>query len=310
MPGLINLELTKRIVMDAFYSEVAAAQNERIYPKIAEEIPQEVTSVTRPGFGSVPKPVQLSGTTAGSNAAQARSIKDFKQTTEVVEWDLTINFPRSVVEDVPEEAARKARDLASSGTVFLDERAIAQLESSTALGYDEKPLYSATHNESGTNQDNELTSAGTPTAAQFESALGELTAALRNFRDDQNRPVNEGFTRYLLLVAPNQERVANIVLNPTMSQHSDSSSGVTGVYRGQFDIMTSAYVPDKKMFIFALNRTRKALGYYVKTAWNFTNNIGTDSDAWNYGRTALFSGYARFEMLPRDWKVTARYIFS
>jgi hypothetical protein len=310
MAGLINLEMTKRIVMDSFYSEIAAAQNERLYPLISENIPQEVTSVTRPGFGSVPKPTQISGTTAGTNAAQARSIKDYQFTTTVVEWDLTIDFPRSTVEDLPDEAAAKARDLANSGAVFFDERAVQQLDGST-VGYDGKALYSTTHDESGSNQDNTATgTVATPAASDIEARIGAAIVKLRNFRDDQNRPVNEGTTRYLLLVGPDLERVANIALNPTMSQQAVDSSGVTGVYRGQFDIRTSAYVPTKKMYLFATNRLRKALGFYTKTAWSFTNNIGTASDEWNFGRTALFSGYARFELLPRDWKVTVRCDFN
>src|SRR5712672_1810380 len=101
MAGLINLEMTKRIVMDSFYKEIAAAQNERIYPQISEEVPQDVTSVTRPGFGSVPKPTQISGSTGGTNAAQSKSIKDYQFTTTVVEWDLTVDLPRSTVEDLP-----------------------------------------------------------------------------------------------------------------------------------------------------------------------------------------------------------------
>lgn len=310
MAGTINIEVTKRIIMDSFYKEIAQAQLERVYPKIAEEIPQETTSVTRPGFGSVPRPIQLSGTTDGGSSAKSRTVKDYQFTTTVVEWDNTIDLPRALVEDLPDEAAMLARNLAAAGTVHLDERGIAQLDSATALGYDGKALYSTTHNESGSNQDNAKTTAGTPTATEFEASLGVSVAALRGYTDDQGRPVNEGATRYTILVAPGQERVANIVLNPTMSAQAVDSSGVTGVYRGQFDIITSAYVPDKRYFLFSQNRNRKALGFYVKTPWTFVNNIGTESDAWNYGRKAIFSGYARFEMLPRDWKVTVRYIFS
>lgn len=310
MAGLINLEMTKRIVMDSFYSEIAAAQNERLYPLLSDNIPQEVTSVTRPGFGAVPEPTQISGIPGGTNSAQSRSIKDYQFTTTVQEWDLTIDFPRSTVEDLPDEAAAKARDLASSGNVFFDKRAIAQLDGAT-VGYDGKALYVTDHNESGSNQDNTATgTVATPAATDIEARIGAALAKLRNFRDDQGRPVNEGVTRYMILCGPDLERVVNIALNPTMSAQAVDSSTVTGVYRGQFDIRVSAYVPTKKFYIFATNRLRKALGLYMKTPWQFTNNIGTSSDAWNYGRTALFSGYARFELLPRDWKVTVRCDFN
>ena len=130
----INPNLQRRIAKEAFYAEIDAAQNERVWPKIAERIPQEVASVIRPGMGAVPKPTQSGGTAAGMQSTQVRSMKDYQFTTTVVPWDLSIGMPREVVEDLPEEVDRIGRNHGNSAAVFFDERAISQLDSTTALG--------------------------------------------------------------------------------------------------------------------------------------------------------------------------------
>ncbi len=309
----VSANLTRRINKEAFYAEIDAAKNERIYPMISEAIPQDVASVIRPGMGAIPKPIQLSGTNAGMSGARVKQLKDYEFTTTVVEWDLSIEMPRSTIEDLPEEVARIGRNHGGSATVYFDERMIAQLDSTTANGYDSKPLYSTTHDESGTNQDNARTDAVTdtlPDVGELETALDEDLVALRNFTDDQGRPVNEGASGWLILIPPEYEYLYRGVLDPTLSAQAIDASGATGRFRGLFDIRVSAYIAGDRHFIFAKSRNRKALGFFEKTAWDYNSNIGTDSDAWQHGRTAIFSGYARFEFLPWDWKTTVRHVFT
>jgi hypothetical protein len=314
MPGPINVNLQRRINKEAFYSEIEASRNERVWPMFAERIGQDAASVIRPGFGSIPKPTQISGTVAGMSSAQLKALKDYSYTTTVVEWDLSVSMKRSLFEDNMEEAGRVGRLHGQSASVFNDERAITQLDSTTALGYDGIALYSGSHAESGSNQDNDRTTAivlaTSPTAVEMEAAITENLKALRDFTDDQGRPVNEGVSRFTILVPPESEWVTKLTLDPDLSGQAIDSSGVTGVFRGMFDIRTSAYVPNDRYYIFAQNRTRKALGMYVKTDWDYFSNIGTDSDAWRLGRLAVFTGYARFEFQPMDWKTTTRHVFT
>lgn len=309
-----NPNLLRRINRDSFFEELDMASAERIYPAISERVEQETSSVIRVGMGGVPKPTQIGGSTAGTSAAIAKQMKDYQQTTTVVPWDLTVDMPREMVEDLPEEVARLGREHGNSASAFFDERAIAQLDSTTALGYDGVALYSTVHPESGTNQDNAKTSpaaTGTkPTAAELEVQLEVNLPALRLFTDDQGHFVNEGVKKFTILIPPDYEWIYNLVLNPNLSQQAIDSSGVTGKFRGMFDIVVSGYVPATRHYIFAQNRIKKALGYYVKTPWNYFSNIGTESDAWNFNHTALFTGYARFEFLPRAWNTTLRHVWS
>jgi hypothetical protein len=313
MPFPTTPNLQKRINREAFYTEIEEAQNERVWPKIAEKIPQDVASVIRVGMGQVPKPEQVSGSTAGQGGIRAKSLKDYQQTTTVVSWDLSVTMPRDVVEDLPEEPARIGREHGESASVWFDERAINQLDSTTALGYDTVALYSDSHSEFGT-QDNARTSAaatGTkPTAAEVETALEDNLPALRNFTDDQGHFVNEGVSGFTILIPPDFEWVYRGVLDPTLSQQAIDASGITGKFRGMFDIIVSGHVPNDRHFIFAKTRRRRALGCFLKTDWDYNSNIGTASDAWQHGRTAIFTGYARFEFLPRHWSVTVRHIYT
>ena len=314
MPGPINVDLTRRINKEAFYAEIEASKNERVWPKFAERIMQESASTIRPGFGSIPKPVQISGTAAGMSSARIKGLKDYSYTTTVQEWDLSVGMKRSLFEDNMEEAGRIGRLHGQSASVWFDEHAITQLGSTTALGYDGIALYSGSHAESGTNQDNDRTTsivlATTPTAAEIEAAITENLIALRDFRDDHSRPVNEGVSRFTILGPPESEHVMRLALDPNLSGQAIDSSGVTGTFRGMFDIWTSAYVTNDRYYIFANNRTRSALGLYVKTDWDYFSNIGTDSDAWRLARQAVFTGYARFDFAPRDWKTTTRHVFT
>ena len=149
-----------------------------------------------------------------------------------------------------------------------------------------------------------------PTAAELEAALITDMVALRDFTDDQGRPVNEGAAGFDILIPPEFEWIYKQVLDPTLSQQSYDSSGITGRFRGMFNMKVSAYVAGDRHYIFARNRVRKALGFYVKTDWDYFSNIGTESDAWRLGRQAVFTGYARFEFQPRDWKVTVRHVYT
>jgi hypothetical protein len=314
----VNPELTRRIVNDAFYAEIEAAAQERLYPLIAEEIQQDVVTVIRPSMGAVPKPTQLSGTASGGNGARSKEMKDYKYTTTVHEWDLTVDKPRSVAEDLPEEMARISRNLGASATVFFDERAVQQLDSTADTGYDGVSLFNTAHPEAAgiesgafASQDNAKTAATDPTApADIETSLEVSLKALRNFRDDQARPVNEGVTRFTILISPLEEWAYQGILNPTRSLQAIDKSGGTGKFRGMFDVKVSAYVPSKTHYIFAQGRTKRALGFYMRTPWTFNSNIGTDADSWQLQRRAVLVGYGRFEMLPLDWKTAIRYVHT
>lgn len=304
-----NAEILQGIYRKSFFDNFSSGQSSRFYSALSKDIPQSETTSTYTSFGSVPEPNQLSGSAASAGIPSAKALKDYKLAVTVVEHQVKVSMPRSVAEDNPADAQGMVAKLGGKASFYYDRLFIACLTSSTLLGYDGKVIYSATHAESGTNQDNEHTSAGTPTGAEIETALTTQLGALMAFTDDQGTPVNEGVTSYTLLVNPLQFFTYKSVLDPNLSQQAIDSSGGTGKFRGMFTVISSALVASKTHYLFA-NGVDPAVGFFHKTDWDLKSNMYTDSDLWNHSNTAMFTGYARMAFYPWNWKATDRYVFT
>ena len=303
-----NPEILQGIYKTAFNKGVTSGDASRYYSKLSQDIPQDVTTVSYTSFGSVPEPRQLSGV-AGGGTRQSKQLKDYKLAVTVQEYEVTVDMPRSVAEDNPADAQEMVGKLGGKCSFAYDRQFVGVLTSTTLLGYDGVVIYSAAHGESGTNQTNIDTTAGTPTGAQVETAITSNLGALMGFTDDQLTPVNEGVTHWTILVNPIQYFTYLSVLDPNMSQQAIDSSGGTGKFRGLFTIIPTALVASKTHYIFA-DAGDKAVGFFHKTAWDVKSNMYTDSDYWKISNLAMFTGYARHAFYPWNWKSTARYIFS
>jgi hypothetical protein len=304
-----NAEILQGIYRANFFDSFTSGQSSRFYSKLCKDVPQDVETVTYTSFGSVPEPSLLSGTAASAGISSAKVLKDYKMAVSVREHNVHVQMPRSVAEDNPTDAGNLVGKLGGKASFYYDRQMIACLTSSTLLGYDGKVVYSATHGESGSSQDNEHTTAGTPTGAQVETAITTGLGALMAFTDDQGTYVNEGVTSYTILVNPAQYFTYKAVLDPTMSKQAVDSSGGTGVFRGMFEIISTSLVASKTHYIFA-NGVEPAVGFFHKTEWDMKSNMYTDSDVWTDSHRAKFTGYARFSFYPWQWKSTVRYVFS
>jgi len=306
-----NPEILQGIYRKNFFDGMGVQAGGRFYNRLSMDIPQEVTTVTWTSFGSVPEPRQLSGMVGGGGGtSMSKEVKDWKLATTVQEHEVTVDMPRSVAEDNPADAGGLVSKLGEKAQFYYDRQFMACLTSTTLLGYDGVVVYSASHPESGTNQGNAGTSAGTPTAAQVETGLADSIGKILGFKDDQGTPVNEGVSSFTVLVNPLQYMTYKTVTDPTMSQQAVDSSGGTGVYRGMVTAIPSTLVTTKYHYVFANNTSSKAIGFFHKTDWDISSNMYTDSDMWQRSKIAFFTGYARFAFYPWNWKNTARYIFT
>ena len=312
MPFPTTPATQQAIVKQAFYDQVASAQNERVYPKISMEIPQPDKTTTYTSFGSVPEPHRISED-AGGGSGRSMALKDYDVVNTLIEWSDSVSMPRSVLEDNPAESARISRTLAQKAVVFLDREAITQLDATTS-GYDDVALFNSAHAESGASQNNTSTSAivlaSNPTAVEAEPAIITAINALLGVTDDQSTPVNDGTSRFTVLIPTGMSVRFNLVLNPELKDQAIDSSGVTGALRGMFDIVVSAFTPIDRFYVFANTPLTSALAYYTKTPWDFNSNIGTASDLWTQGRLAVLNGFSRWSFGPWDWKVAHRHIFT
>lgn len=314
----LNAEALQGIARGSFYRSLQSMEGRLVYPHVCEMVDQQDLTVTYTSFGGVPEPRQLSGTVASSGQRQAKGVLDYALAVTVVEWEQTVVRPRSVVETNPDEIARVTSEMAIKAQLYMDRYLIGTvLPSTTKLGYDGIALYNASHAESGSNQDNDLTAAaatGTkPTAAELETNLDTELATLKEFQDDQGTPVNAGVSQFAVVVPTEFEYLYKSVLEPLKGQvgNYDSSSG-SGRFRGMFNVYGSPFVATAdRHYTFAMgDGVRKAVACFKNKDFEFVTNIGTDSDAWRLGQKAIFSSYARFEFMPWNWKSTTRFVWT
>lgn len=319
MPDILNAEVLQSIAHNAFYGELLRQEELRVYPKLCELIDQDDLTTTYTSFGSTPEPRQLSGSVASGGQRHFKRVRDYKITGTVVEWEQTVEIDRAVIETNPNEVPRRMREMAAKASIFMDRRFVGTILPASTAGYDGVGIYSASHPESGTNQDNDDTSAaatGTkPSAAELESHLDTELGTLCGFTDDEGTPVNAGVQSFFILVPKTFRYLYKTVLEPATNQERGGldSSGGSGRFRGMFQVLGSPFVATEDRHYIFTNEGgggRKAVALLKNKDFEFVTNIGTDSDRWRHDQKAVFSSYARFEFIPWDWKCTYRQVWT
>lgn len=150
-----------------------------------------------------------------------KGLADYNYSINNVDYESTLKVNRNVMEDDQIGAVKlRIRDLAAKARLhprklFFD----ALVAGTTDLCYDGVPMFSNSHPESGSNQDNLLgyTMAGASvTTAEFQASFIAGRAALRSFVDDQGDPRNEGDLKLKVVCGPNLEGVVDEVLTASM----------------------------------------------------------------------------------------------
>ena len=312
----LNAEVLQGIARTSFYGQVKSMEGRLIHPKLTTPITQEDLTVTYTSFGEVPEPRQLSGSVASTGERQAHGLGDFKMVGTVVEWEQTVEVPRSTIETNSSQIAIITARMARKAMIHMDRRFVTDVLPGSTAGYDGLSLYNDAHLESGTAQDNNVTSAaatGTaPIAAELEAQLDIEIAALEGFTDDKGTPANMGVEGYTILVPTAFRALYTGIVEPLKQQSPGLDvSGGTGRHRGLFSILSSPFVATAdRHYTFADNPDTKAVALLKNKELEIVTNIGTDSDKWNHGQMAIFSSYARWEFIPWDWKVTMRQVWS
>lgn len=320
----VNSAVNSDILEDDFYSTVERAQKARFYPRLSRPEPLSEIVNTITTLGSVPNIRRLSGVSGGGER-QAIPLKDWSLVATVYEWEQTIPIRKLFAKSKPEAVRAKTTQMAAKAQKGMDGAFCEALTSTTALGADGVALLSTAHPESGTNQSNLVTGANittnfVPTAAEAEAMLQSAVSGLRAFQDDQGTPVNEGIDRFVLLCPQPMEIPFMRILDPQMSNQAVDASGGTGVYRGKFEVIPSAYATATglvggaldRIFVFAKPEeySGTAMGLGELADWEFNTNIGDDhSDDWNNGEGYLRS-WAAFVFFPREWQSVMCHIVT
>lgn len=312
-----NAEILQSVVKTSFNEALDIAKEGLSYPNLTKPITQDQLTTEYMAFGGIPEPRQMGYTQASSGQRIAKELRDFKLTGSVVPFETTVEIDRAVIETNPSEVPRITSEMAEKCILHMERRFVGTvLPSTTMLGYDGIALYTATHAETGANQDNDLTSAaatGTkPTGAEIESDLDTELASLKAFTDDTGSPVNAGVTKYAILVPAGWEYLYRSVLEPVQGQAMNvDASGGTGRYRGMFKVYGSPFVAtEDRHYLFAIRGSGAAVALATNKDWEIKTNIGTDADSWNLHNKAVFTAYGRFEFYIWDWKRTLRQVWT
>jgi phage major head subunit gpT-like protein len=126
--------------------------------------------------------------------------KKYESTMEVLVDEIRRDKTGQVMLRVAEQAARANTHWAALLSTLI-------IAAEATVCYDGSYFFHTAHSEGESgSQDNDLTGAAAtstqPTAAEAETAIITVLAALLNYKDDQGEPMNEGASEFLIMVPP------------------------------------------------------------------------------------------------------------
>ena len=193
--------LSSRAIIGEFYNILAMDMGQGWIPDVSMLFQSDQESETYKWLGMVPAMREwIGGRNAKGFAENGITItnKTFEATLEVLVDEIRRDKTGQVMLRVAELAQRTNSHWASLLTTLI-------VAGTAGLCYDGQYFFDTDHSEgdSGT-QDNDLTGAavtGTqPTAAEAETALMACVAAILGFKDNQGEPMNEGASKFRIMV--------------------------------------------------------------------------------------------------------------
>lgn len=274
-------------------------------------------------FGSMPGVVQFTG------AKQYRGLNAFTDTVTPLEWELSIAFKEDTFEDdVTGTAATSAGALVQRCNDHLNVRISTFLENGTGstsdTAYDGQFFFDDDHHGvTDAAHDNDITGAaatGTdPTAAEFETACGDLLEAARGFVDDQAQPYTADPSRFVFVIPTEFRKVASVVLGrgtmgggPGAAQTFNQDSGVTGAVWGYPWIDNPNLANADSVYILA-KPGGGSVGPFVvnmRKPWEFNTWDSSNDRDCSDAREVLYTSYARYEVGYGVWQDAGVYIFT
>lgn len=193
--------LGSRAIIGEFYNRLNQVLGITWIPDISMLFDSNQESETYKWLGMAPAMREWVG---GRNAKGFRDNgitivnKTYESTMEVLVDEIRRDKTGQVMLRVAEQAQRANAHWASLLTTLI-------VAGSAANCYDGTTFFADAHSEGDSgSQDNNLTGAaatGTqPTAAEAETAIMACVAAILNFKDDQGEPMNEGASKFRIMI--------------------------------------------------------------------------------------------------------------
>lgn len=274
-------------------------------------------------FGAIDYPAEWGGGRAGSD------MKAYTDTLTPKVYGRTYDIDADLfADDQTGTAAERAKGVAYMCREYTNVLASEFFEAGTAgtidTAYDGQFFYDTDHDESGTNQDNDLTgtaATGTdPTSDEFETGVGDALEAAAAFKDDKGHPIG-GRAGAVIEVPPRLIKVASIVLGSRMAKSpvaageggAADQSGVTGVFRNQYSWFVNYHATNTDRFKIHWPASAQSVGPLVmnmREDWRIKTYDPTNDKDCDNRNLIQIATRARFVVGPGLWQKSIVYIFT
>lgn len=245
---------------------LAATNADQFRSKLAMQVDSNALIETYAWFGTVPQMREWIG---------ERQLSSLVPTTYSItnkDWEATIEVDRNAIEDDRLGQVRpRIMQLAQEAVRSQEQLAVDTLRLGlTGLAYDGQFFFDTDHVTPGavyqTNQTNKLTGTGVTLAALLVD-LAAAVAAMRNFKDDQGRPMN---IRPTTIVAPPAlEGVFRQLISSTLVP-TPAVAGAANPWANMFELVINGYLTDANdWYLLALDQPVKPIVFQMRRAPQF-----------------------------------------
>lgn len=260
--GNLYTALDSRDVVADFFPRLEAAMEEIWAPRVAIEVPSDRETEEYNWLGQVPVMRRWVGPRQEEVLAKySQTIRnyDYEATLPISVNDLRRDKTGQLRQRVADLAVRTATHWNSLlATLILNGEA-----GTSALAYDGQFFFDTDHNESGSNQSNDLTSTEVPsanatdptalTSTEAANIIAETVGYMSTLTDDKGEPINQGATHVVIICtrATHLAPLRNAIALNNLSTGSDNNpvKGLAG-YTFEVQLVTRITAANKLYFFF------------------------------------------------------------
>jgi phage major head subunit gpT-like protein len=246
---------------------LAATNKDTVRNILSMEVPSNTFQETYNWFGTVPAMREWVG------ERQLSSLSKSNYTIINKDWESTLEVERNAIEDDRLGIIRpRINQLALEAVRSQEQLVVDTLRLGISeLAYDGQFFFDTDHVTPGatfqTSQSNKLTGTGV-TLAALQTDYPVAVAAMRNFKDDQGRPMNISPTH--VMVPPALEGVFRTFLNSEFVPGGTNVAGVSNVWRNSATLLVNSYLTDATdWYLLSLDQPVKPIIFQMRRAVQF-----------------------------------------
>jgi len=296
MPVIISANDMKKAFNGLFMKAYAAAEVADLIPLLASVVPSNTLIEQYDFFGDVPKMQEW------VDEKSVRDLKKFTQSITNLDWEVTLGVKKTDMEDNTLGGVKMRVNELGMEARLHPSRNLTELRESNPTAYDGQDLYSDTHDETGSNQDNLLGGNGIDSLSHFRTDFTAARKALLSFTTDTGKKFNNPLMRLAVVVPPDAEDVARQFLMAGLHAGGDSN-----VWKGAAELIVDHNLTDANdWYLDVVGAPLRAFIHQLRKKPVLTNS---DKDLF-MKKFIYFSAEARWKNAPGFWARTVKIVNS